>query len=208
MTDWRYSAARHRYLYPDGRAVSNSRILAARQGFIEGQEAAADDLAALLAAGEMAVAQWERDVRALQKRTFVAEFLLGAGGRHMVTSRGWGSVGGLLAGQYRYLREFAREVAAGELSQAQIAARTKLYLASATQAYERGKAAGYAGLQLPVYPADGGTRCRARCRCWWDVQERETAWHAFYRTSAGETCVDCVGRSRLYGPYIQEKPAA
>lgn len=208
MTEWRYSASRRRYLYPSGRTVPDSRILALRQRFIDGQAGEADDLARLLAEGEITVAQWEREVRALQKRAFVTEFLLGAGGRQMVGPRGWGTIGGLLAAQYRYLREFAGAVAAGELSQAQIAERTKRYLASATQAYERGKASGYAGLDLPCMPADGGTRCLANCRCHWEIRERTDAWHAYYRTNSGETCVDCRGRASKYNPYVQEKPAA
>lgn len=206
MTEWRYSAERHRYLYPSGRAVPASRVLGLRQGFIDTQMKSAESLARSLATGDMSVAQWERAVRALQKRAFVAEFALGAGGRTMVGARGWGAVGGLLSGQYRYLRGFAQDVAGGTMSEAQIAERTKLYLASATQAYERGKASGYAGLVLPCWPADGGTRCLARCKCHWDITEKALAWHAFYRTSAGETCEDCQGRARIYGPYIQEKP--
>ncbi|MFT4040690.1 MAG: hypothetical protein QM692_21095, partial [Thermomicrobiales bacterium] len=105
----------------------------------------------------------------------------------------------------RYLRGFAEEIAAGTLSEAQVAARTQLYLASATQAYERGRAAGCVGLELPCYPADGGTRCLTNCRCHWDIKETADAWSAYYRTNAGETCPDCQARAARYNPYVQQK---
>lgn len=207
MTGWRYSVERRRYLYPSGRAVPDSRVVTLRQRFIDGQESGADELALQLAVGAITVAQWEREARALVKRAYIAEYALGAGGRQMLGPRDYGRIGGLLAAQYRYLRGFAEEIAAGALSQAQIADRTTLYVASATQAFERARAAGYDGLDLPCYPADGLTACRSRCKCSWRIEERRDEWRAYYTINSGESCGDCQGRSARYSPYVQAKEA-
>jgi hypothetical protein len=206
VTAWRYSVERHRYLYPSGRAVPVSRVTRLRNDFIAGRQPDAEELARHLAAGEVSVAQWERDVRALVKRTYVAEYALGAGGRDMVTRRGWGSVGGLLGHQYRFLRSFAEEVAAGLLSEAQIANRTTLYLASAVQAYERARVAGYDGLTLPAYPADGSMSCR--CRCAWRIDELADRWECTWLVLPGDSCDVCLGYGNEWAPYVQEKKAA
>jgi hypothetical protein len=206
VTAWRYSVERHRYLYPSGRAVPVSRIVTLRERFIEGQERSAAELARQLATSEITVAKWEQEVRALTKRAYIAEYALGAGGRGMVTQRGWGSVGGLLGAQYRYLRGFAGEVAAGTLSEAQIADRTTLYLGSAVQAFERARATGYDGLSLPAYPADGSMRCR--CRCSWQIDERTDRWECTWSVRAGDSCDVCLGYGSQWAPYVQFKEAA
>lgn len=208
MTEWRYSVERRRYLYPSGRAVPAPRVVTLRQRFIAGQEPGADELARQLAAGAITVAQWERQARDLVKRAYIAEYALGAGGRQMMGPRDYGRIGGLLPAQYRYLRGFAEEIAAGALSQAQIADRTTLYLASATQVFERARAAGYEGLRLPCYPADGATACRSRCRCSWRIEELTAEWRAYYTVNSGESCGDCQSRSARYSPFIQAKDAA
>lgn len=203
MTEWRYSAERHRYLYPSGRAVPASRVLGLRQGFIDTQMKTAESLARSLASGDLSVAQWERAVRALQKRAFVAEYSLGAGGRYMMGRQDYGRIGGLLGNQYRFLRSFAQDIADGKLSEAQIAERTKLYLASATQAYERGKASGYAGLVLPAFPADGSMPCR--CRCAWRIDEKSLYWECTWVIRPGDSCSVCLDYATRWAPLIVAK---
>jgi hypothetical protein len=186
--------------------VPIKQVTKLRQEFIAGQEREGRDLARQLAAGDMSVAQWERSARALIKRVYVAEYALGAGGRGMVTRRGWGSVGGLLGHQYRYLRSFAEEVAAGLLSEAQIANRTTLYLASAVQAYERARASSYDGLSLPAYPADGSCEGRVNCRCWWDIEEFADRFEATWKTAGdSSTCAVCQHRASEWAPFTQLK---
>jgi hypothetical protein len=206
MTAWRYSVERHRYLYPSGRAVPVSRVTRLRNDFIAGRQPGAVELARQLAAGEASVAQWEREVRALVKRVYIAEYALGAGGRDMMTRRDHGRIGGLLANQYRFLRGFAEAVADGALSERQIADRTTLYLESATQAYERARAAGYDGLSLPAYSADGSMSCR--CRCAWRIDELPDRWECTWLVLPGDSCDVCLGYANQWAPHEQEKEAA
>lgn len=73
------------------------------------------------------------------KRAYIEQYLVGRGGRDQMTPADWGSIGGMLAEQYRYLEGFAAEVEAGELSQRQINARARMYIRSSKEAYERGR---------------------------------------------------------------------
>jgi hypothetical protein len=65
--------------------------------------------------------------------------MAGRGGRKFMTQADWGRIGGDLAFQYGRLDDFAREIAAGELSPARIAARAQLYVNAPHQAYESGR---------------------------------------------------------------------
>jgi hypothetical protein len=149
------------------------------------------------------------EIRDRLKRIYLSEYMLGRGGKNAMTPSDYGRVGNMLRDQYEYLRSFALDIQDGKLSEAQIGARTQLYHESAIQAFERGKAAAYSGdLILPAYPADGRTRCRARCKCRWLIRETKTAWKAYWmRNSLAESCQDCVERERLYNPYVVSKGA-
>jgi len=64
----------------------------------------------------------------------------GRGGLGAMTQADWGSIGGMLKEQYRYLAEFAKAIAEGKLSEAQILARSRMYINSSREAFERAKA--------------------------------------------------------------------
>jgi hypothetical protein len=190
-----------------GRWLSHVEVADLRTEFAVLQRSWADVAAAALTRRDWTVRRWELEVRARLKTVYLAEYLLGRGGKAMMTSADYGRVGAMLATQYGFLRGFAVEIQDGTLSEAQIAARTQLYHTSAIQAFERGKAAAYSvDLILPAYPADGGTRCLTNCRCRWSIRETKRAWKAFWRrTKQAESCDDCVARERQYNPYIVTK---
>jgi len=74
------------------------------------------------------------------KAEYIRQYMLGRGGRAQMTSQDWGSIGGMIADQYRYLKDFAKLVAEGKLSEAQIRARAAMYANSAREGFERGQA--------------------------------------------------------------------
>lgn len=169
----------------------------------------ADTAAAALGRGDWTVRRWELEIRDRLKRVYLAEYMLGRGGKNAMTPADYGRVGNMLRDQYEFLRGFALDVQAGTMSEAQIAARTQLYHESAIQAFERGKSAAYSGdLILPAYPADGRTRCKARCKCRWLIRETKAAWKAYWKRGTSESCQDCIDRERLYNPYTVSKEAA
>lgn len=193
-----------------GRWLSHVKIAELRDQYAGEQRGWADQAARRLAQKDWTVRRWEDEVRAKLKRTYLAEYMLGRGGKNVMTAADYGRVGNMLKAQYDFLRAFADDISAGTMSEAQIAARTQLYHESSIQAFERGKAAAYSGdLVLPAYPADGRTRCRARCKCRWRITETKTRWKAYWvRNKGAESCQDCINREREYNPYVQLKAQA
>ena len=73
------------------------------------------------------------------KREVIRQYVLGRGGLERMDAKGWGQTGATIADQYKYLDGFVDELK--NLSQEQIAARAKMYINSAREGYEKGRAA-------------------------------------------------------------------
>lgn len=201
-SEWTWDPASRRYRSTaTGRWLSHSGVAALRSAFALEQRSWADTAAAALGRRDWTVRRWELEIRARLKTVYLAEYLLGRGGQPSMTPTDYGRVGGLLAEQYAFLRQFALDIQGGTLSEGQIAARTQLYHASAIQAFERGKAAAYSPtLILPAYPADGSAECRANDSCRWRITETKTAWRATWTLGHAEHCETCLVRSRTWNP--------
>lgn len=158
----------------------------------------------LLSEGTISVQDWVGEMRGLIKDTYRAMYELAVGGRENMTAADYGRLGGMLQEQYRYLDRFAADLAEGKLTLPQALNRARMYIESATQAFERAKEAGL-GITLPQYPGDGGTQCRANCRCHWDIRDRKTEWACYWKLGQAEHCPDCLEASRLYNPYVVSK---
>lgn len=158
----------------------------------------------LLQEGDLNIQDWVVDMRDLIKNTYRAMYELAIGGRENMTQADYGRLGGILQEQYRYLDGFAQDLADGKLSLPQAQYRARMYIESATQAFERAKAASY-GLVLPQYPGDGSTQCLTNCRCEWDIKEKNTEWLCYWRLGQAEHCPDCIQARDVYKPYIVPK---
>lgn len=99
-----------------------------------------------------------------------------------------------VAGQAPYLRGFAADVAAGRLSDAQIAARAGLY-AGATRA-TWGKAR-WSGAGLPAMPGDGSTECLTQCGCAWAYRDGAYYWER----GKDDSCPTCISREARWRPW-------
>ncbi len=95
--------------------------------------------AAQLMAGTLDVGTWQERMRGEIKREVIRQYLLGRGGVEKMTPADYGSCGGMIADQYRYLDDFADEIADGLLSEGQIRRRSEMYINSAREAFERAK---------------------------------------------------------------------
>jgi hypothetical protein len=95
------------------------------------------EMAAGLADKTLTVDAWEAQMREHVKREYIRQALAGRGGLGKMDPRSWGSVGGQLAEQYKYLDKFAREIASGNLSEGVIRRRMEMYINSAREAFER-----------------------------------------------------------------------
>lgn len=121
--------------------------------------------AAQLTAGSREVGAWQEQMRGEIKREYIRQYLLGRGGLEKMTPQDWGSVGGQIADQYRYLDDFAVEVATGNLPEGTIRRRSEMYINSAREALER-----------------------AKQRAAMEAEQNEVWWK---RNAQAESCEDC-----------------
>lgn len=94
-------------------------------------------LALLLVAGTLTVQGWQNKMIRAIKINYVQLAILAGYGRGQMSRADWGTIGGIIRKQYRYLRDFAKEVAAGHLTEGQITMRGRMYINSARSAYWR-----------------------------------------------------------------------
>jgi hypothetical protein len=98
-----------------------------------------DSLAQMVSNGLINVNDWKDTMRQEIKDEYIRQYLSSMGGREFMTQKDWGSIGGMLTEQYKYLDNFANDIATGELSEAQIMARSSMYVNSASEARERAR---------------------------------------------------------------------
>jgi hypothetical protein len=190
----------------DGVVVSLATLLTIRDQLTDAQFADADALADELGtSGDLEA--WQDDMRSLIEETHSAAYMLGRGGINFMGLAENASLALLIAAQFNFLQDFARDVRAGRVSLSQARARSELYMASATNAFAQGHAAAYGDeLELPAFPGDGGTACLMNCRCAWDIEETETEWRAYWlATGDDDECSDCDDRAAQYSPFVQKR---
>lgn len=202
---WRWNPSSKRYHHSEtGQFLGHEQLIQLRDKFLDARKARARELAAELAAGDRTLLQWERAMREEIRTVYTAQAMLGRGGRKQMTPADWGSVGQSVRQQYTYLRSFAEEVAGGTLSEAQIGARSALYVESGTQAYERARVRAHGlPLTLAQHPGDGQTQCGANCRCALEIEETDEVFNVRWVLSgSGETCDDCRLLAGTWNPLV------
>ncbi len=151
-----------------------------------------DSVTRQLYAGSITLEQWQYAVAAELKDAHLAQAMFAVGGKNNMTQANYGRVGGTLADEYRYLHNFASEIAAGTVSEAQALARIRMYgngtqqsywreykLATKTQLWwnlgttekhcgkcpELAAASPHNPKDLNQVPGDGQTPCLSNCDC-------------------------------------------
>ena len=194
MPDYNYSNQAQRWRDADtGRFVSNEAVNQQMVNLQEGTYSTLDSLTRRLYSGQINVSQWQIGVASELKDAHLAQSMFAVGGRNNMTQANFGRVGGVLADEYRYLDNFARQIANGEISKAQALARIRQYGNATQQSYWREYAqvtpsneqiywrlnpadhcadcvslAGgspYTLANLPTFPGAGETICRGNCKC-------------------------------------------
>jgi hypothetical protein len=202
---FRYNSSTKRYFNTlTRRSLSWKSIYRTSLGYEDDQKRRVREITARLASGSYTLENWTDEMRKALKDNYISQYLLGRGGRNVMNQSDWGRIGGLLSNQYRFLNNFANEIGLGQLTQAQIAARAALYIDSATQAFERAKAASWS-LTLPAYPGDGSTLCMANDRCSWVIVEFDDRIEATWTLSPAEHCETCLARARDWAPLVIAK---
>lgn len=218
MALWAYDTNSHRYRVTQegarelgrraGTYIGERQMVAVRDQWVTAAKARTDALASQYARGTLNLQQWQAGMRQEICVNFVNEYMLGRGGRNNMTPGDWGRIGQRVQVQYRYLESFAAEISTGRLSDAQIAARARMYVEASSQAYERGNAAARGAPDLPHYPGDGSTQCRSNCKCHWRITETETEWRCYWQISPVENCGDCLTRAGQWNPLVIAKQPA
>jgi len=135
---WKWNETAGRYYDTDtGRFLSRTQALEYVDASIAATESAVDTLAGYVADDMLSPGDWRLLMREEVKREYLREYMLGKGGRAQMTQADYGSIGGMLKEQYAYLDAFAEQV--GEMSEAAIRSRSRMYIRSAREAYERAK---------------------------------------------------------------------
>ena len=173
-----------------GRFVSETAVTAEMRLHQQATYAVLDGATRQLYMGHISLEQWQLTVAAELKDAHLAQAMFAVGGRANMSDANWGRVGGTLADEYRYLANFANEIAAGTVSEAQALARIRQY-GNATQAsywreYKLVSEVIYWNLhpaehcgdcltlaggsphkanELNQVPGDGNTQCRGNCKC-------------------------------------------
>lgn len=130
----------------------------ARQAVDYGRESV-EELGHMLARGELSVADWQTLMREQIREEYIVQYTLGRGGPGMLDAHDYGVIGRDLRDQYQYLDNFAADVAAGNLSEAQLVARSDLYMNAASEAYSQASTTAAGVPELPAHPGDGTTQC-------------------------------------------------
>ena len=223
---WNWNTSSHRYHdSATGRFMGKAEVLGYVQDSLDtartapastltgGVNSAGTDLLSnLVSNGMMNPRDWHEMMREEIKREYIREYLLGRGGLGSMTSKDWGSIGGMLADQYRYLKDFAKLVSEGALSEGQIRARAAMYMNSAREGFERGQARSYGVPDgaLPAHPGDGQTQCLTNCACNWlfeevyDEQDNLLGWNCYWTLGIVKTehCPDCLENTGKWNPLF------
>jgi hypothetical protein len=206
MNPYQYDTTKKRYRYTSsGRTISHATIRRLRAEYASDQRRWVEGLVEMLTNGDLTLSEFEAEFRLRIKRAHVAEYMLGRGGKNVMTNRDRGHLGGTMTKQYRYVRGFVQDIGDGKLSAAAIKNRANLYFASSRLEFERGHVAAW-GLtgDLPAYPGDG--ICGPQCNCHWEIDETKRLIRAYWRmTASSEHCDDCAAWADQYNPFTVEK---
>lgn len=201
---WHWNIGASRYQDSEtGRFMSRDKVRNLLDQSLSGAVNASDSLASMVADGLLSPRDWREAMRGEIKREAIRQYLMGIGGRNVMTPADWGRVGAMVREQYGYLEGFYQEVAGGNLTEIQIRARAGMYINSTKEGYETAHStvAGQAGMEQEMwnlglaehcgdcvnyssmgwqpigtfpFPGDGSTQCLTGCKCWKSYRNPQT----------------------------------
>ena len=190
-----------------GRIMTPAAQRAVIVASVSGSSAIVAGLGHEVASGAISLSQWETGMRLQIKNAYIQQYLSGIGGVEMMGFAEYGSIGGMLTEQYGYLNKFADQIAAGNLSEAEIIRRSEMYMNSSREAYERANARARGVPELPQYPGDGNTQCLTNCACYWDIitewqEGAMVGWNCYWTLSVADHCEDCLDNNGKWAPLF------
>lgn len=153
-----------RYQDARGRIVSRDTVLSLVGERIEGGIDTTLDYLAAVTRGGAPVDAWQTAMETELKRSFLQNYAAGKGGWEALTQADYGRMGARLREQYKYLRNFAQELASGTLTEREIQRRMAMYERAARTAFYDGsrsaaKVAGKTKKRRILNPAEHCEEC-------------------------------------------------
>lgn len=156
-----------------------------------------------LIAGNLTPSQWEEAMTNRIQTNITQQYAFARGGIRALNDDDLDVIGAHVAGQQGYLAGFRADVELGDLSEAQILARTDLYANYGQAAYESGWAVNY-GIEgdLPQVPGDGQTQCGSNCLCTLQMEEHSDGIDVYWILDdpVSGSCDDCIRLSEQWNP--------
>lgn len=135
--------------FATGRLLSDGEVAEIVNGIIdEANSEPVEALNTMLEDGRLSAEEWAVAFALLLEIIYIQQAELGAGGESQMSPALWALVIVALNIQYGFLEDFAKKINAGQLSTAQIEARTRMYINSSREAFwttkdEKAKQAGF-----------------------------------------------------------------
>jgi hypothetical protein len=136
---WYWDKASFRYVNSAGAVFPQAQMKTMLTESIKLSSEHLNNISNQYANGSITRTQFIDGMRLELKNEYIRNYMLGRGGYGQMTYADWGSVGGDLAAQYRYIDGFADDLLAGKLSPGQIEVRSGMYSNSARESYSKGK---------------------------------------------------------------------
>lgn len=117
--------------------MSDSVVIAEMRVHQQATYSTLENLTNSLYSGQITVQQWQLAVASELKDAHLAQAIYAVGGKLNMTQANYGRVGGVLRDEYRYLTNFAQQIANGQISQAEAISRIRQYGNATQQSYWR-----------------------------------------------------------------------
>ena len=199
MPEYTFDTSTGHYVDEDGNEVSDLRLY---ELTIEAAAVAADalaDIALRQQRGELSASAMVDEFMTVLTPQVIGVYALGVGGLERLTADDYERITQYLSEQREYATGFADAIAAGDLSDEYVQTRAGLYASAQRAIFERARAAGFE-IELPQYPADGQTLCKANCRCRLEFARGDNAVLVHWRLVSSENCDDCIALSNDWNP--------
>lgn len=156
----------------NGSIVAPERLRFEREKFMDWTRQNMDRHSRLLTEGHISLGEWQTRMRDEIRDSWRTAAMLGKGGRSQMTQADWGRLGGQLNREYAYLENFAADISTANLTEAQIAARARMYGNHVNKAYYTQSTfakveAGYIEERRVLNPAEHCEDCQTYASMGW-----------------------------------------
>lgn len=169
-----------------------------------------EELADRLLAGEITLAQWQKEMKKIIREANKLQFVTGKGGdADNIRPGDYGRIGTNVREQYKFLAEFADKIYEADKngkSLGFVKNRAKLYAKSSQATFWQSAVP----VKLPQVPRDGKTRCKSNCTCRLDIEieqddeGRDVAVKVYWKLRPADHCDDCKKLNREWSPLRLE----